>query len=102
MHIFAHFIIDRILHFGKLTLTKGIIMWISKKKFKELEKSTEALLKHIEELQNNAFLIGIERSGRQNIFKFLRGGKIYEIHTMGMISDDINAWKKELLNDKHS
>ncbi|QWY83200.1 hypothetical protein [Rhizobium phage RHph_X2_24] len=42
-------------------------------------------------------LIAIERDGRVNKFTFIRNGQQLTIETMGLLSDDVNRWKKELL-----
>lgn len=68
-------------------------------------KTIEKLQKEIDELvvansvtQGYAYLVGIERSGRVNRFIFRKNGTIVEIETMGLLSDNINEWKKILLD----
>lgn len=73
-------------------------MWINRKKFDLLKQETEKLLDSIEKLKNRPILIGIERVGRTNKFTFMRGKEIIQIETMGLISDNIPAWKEQLLN----
>lgn len=68
--------------FGKYRLLK--------ERIKTLETAGQELAKH-------AFLIAIERKGRSNIFKFMVGGETYEIETMGLLSDDVAQWRKDLL-----
>lgn len=65
--------------------------------FAELEAAHNALLLTVATLRNRPVLIGIERTGKLNHFTFIRDGKITDIETFGTLSDDVNAWKKELL-----
>ena len=64
----------------------------------ELEKAhaqLQAALKH-------AYLIGLEREGRTNKFVFVRRGEVHAIETMGLLGDDFNAWRKNLIeSDTH-
>jgi hypothetical protein len=48
-------------------------------------------------MANHAFLVSIERQGRSNFFTFMRNGELIKIETMGLISDDIGQWRKDLL-----
>jgi hypothetical protein len=48
-------------------------------------------------LQQHAYLISIERTGRVNQFTFMRGDQVHQIETMGLISDDLPGWKRKLL-----
>lgn len=72
-------------------------MWISRKKYNALKENTVALLASVEDMKRFPYLIGLERVGRVNKFTFARGGKIVEIETMGLISDNLPQWKEELL-----
>jgi hypothetical protein len=72
-------------------------MWISKKDYLDLKIATEKLLKELEVLKKRPYLIAIERNGRENIFTFSRGEATYEVRTMGMLSDNLPEWKKELI-----
>lgn len=90
-------------------------MWVSRKTYEDLvermnvlnhslseaEVERAALIEQmnetVKELSNKAFLVSIERKGRENIFTFLRNGKLFEIRTMGLISDNIPQWKERLL-----
>lgn len=42
-----------------------------------------------------ATLVSIERKGRMNLFTFKRNGEVFTIETMGLLSDDIAAWRKK-------
>lgn len=72
-------------------------MWISQKKHDELIQKSEELLASLETLKNHAYLISIERSGRENIFTFSRNEELYQVRTMGLISDNLPEWKEKLL-----
>ncbi len=50
-----------------------------------------------EEMAGHAYLIGIERNGRTNVFTFIKNGEPYQIETMGLIGDYIAEWKERLL-----
>lgn len=50
-----------------------------------------------QELAKHAILVGIERNGRSNIFKFMKGEEVFQIETMGLLSDDVAQWRKDLL-----
>lgn len=71
--------------------------FVSKKHLTELKERSEILLREIEKIRNHAYLIGIERQGRVNVFTFARGQEMHKIETMGLISDDLPAWKERLL-----
>lgn len=58
-----------------------------------LQAANSALVK----AQDKAYLASIEREGRENVFTFVRNGNISQIRTMGLLSDDLPAWKEELL-----
>lgn len=40
-------------------------------------------------------LIAIDRNGRWIVFTFARGDKIFTFETMGLMSDNIQDWRKE-------
>jgi len=40
-------------------------------------------------------LVSVERDGRINRFVFARNGEHFIIETMGMLSDDVEGWKKQ-------
>jgi hypothetical protein len=61
-------------------------MWLSKGKYDELER-----------LSKLPVLTGIERNGRENTFIFNRNGRIFQIKTMGVLSDNLPEWKRDLL-----
>lgn len=42
-----------------------------------------------------AFLIGIERDGKANVFTFIRGDQSFKIRTYATISDDLAEWRKQ-------
>lgn len=48
-------------------------------------------------LADRAALISIERNGRINRFLFVRNGQLLTIETMGTWDDDVEGWKKQLL-----
>lgn len=50
-----------------------------------------------QEMAKHAYLIGINREGRTNKFIFIRGGQMFEIETMGLLSDNPAQWRKDLL-----
>ena len=72
-------------------------MWITEKKYKEMQESAAAMLESLQELKKQSILVGIERNGRVNEFTFVRNGKMIKIETMGLISDDLPGWKEKLL-----
>lgn len=48
-------------------------------------------------LRERAALISITREGRKLHFTFVRNGSPYRVTCMGTWSDDVDGWKKELL-----
>lgn len=50
-----------------------------------------------QEMAKHAYLLGITREGRSNKFVFVRNGEMFEIETMGLLSDDVQQWRKDLL-----
>lgn len=72
-------------------------MWISRKKFNAMKETTASLLAAVEDMKKFSYLIGLERVGRVNKFKFARGDKMFEIETMGLIGDNLPQWKEDLL-----
>ena len=72
-------------------------MWISRADFNKLKELAESNLRALEKAAQSATLVQIERSGRVNKFTFVRGDKVIQIETMGMISDDFGKWREELL-----
>lgn len=62
-----------------------------------LQKTLEDLIKASENISKRAHLIGISRNGRVNTFTFARAGTVYSIETMGLISDNLAQWKKDLI-----
>lgn len=48
-------------------------------------------------LADRAALISITRNGRMNRFMFVRNGQLLTIETMGTWDDDVDGWKKQLL-----
>lgn len=65
--------------------------------FATLEIKYNDLLDTIARMEQRPFLIGIERTGKMNKFTFVRNGSVFVIETYGTLSDDVSAWKKELL-----
>ncbi len=49
------------------------------------------------EMAKHAYLVGINREGRSNKFIFVRNGQMFEVETMGLLSDDVQQWRKDLL-----
>ncbi len=72
-------------------------MFIPRKKFDELMQANQELLKALEQVKDRSILIGLERKGRSNIFTFVRGDKVHQIETMGLIGDDFGQWRRDLL-----
>lgn len=72
-------------------------MFIPRKKFDALVQANNELLKTLQEVKDRTILIGIERKGRTNVFTFVRGDKVHQIETMGMIADDFGQWRRDLL-----
>lgn len=79
-------------------------MWISRKTYEQLKLAQENLqstLKSLDKSQQDLlerpYLIDMERKGRENIFTFSRAGKVSQITTMGLISDDWPTWKENLI-----
>lgn len=71
--------------------------WISQKKLSELSDCVDALNQQLAALRGNAYLIGIERKGRANVFTFVRNDEVHVVETVGMMSDNIPHWKEKLL-----
>jgi hypothetical protein len=65
--------------------------------YAKLETTHAGLLAIVAALEKRAFLVGIERAGKLNKFTFARNGSLSVIETYGTLSDDVNGWKKELL-----
>lgn len=72
-------------------------MFIPRKKFDALVQANNDLLKTLADIKDRTILIGIELKGRTNIFTFVRGDKVHQIETMGMIGDDFGQWRRDLL-----
>lgn len=72
-------------------------MWISKKKYEEMQRAATDLLNSLEELKQKTMLIGIEREGRLNKFTFVRNGTVHQIETYSTMGDDLPGWKEKLL-----
>ena len=72
-------------------------MFRSRKRIKQSEAQLEQMIQAAEKTQSFAFLVSIEREGRLNKFLFRRNGQLFQVETMGLISDDIPQWKKDLL-----
>lgn len=65
--------------------------------FTEMEAAHNALLAEVEHVRKRAFLVDIIRDGRTNKFVFVRNGSIITIEAMGMLSDDVAGWKRDLI-----
>ena len=64
----------------------------------ELEKQLEELTKAAIAMNKRTYLFDISRDGRSNTFSFVRNGEVYQIETMGLISDNVQGWRDILLN----
>jgi hypothetical protein len=62
-----------------------------------LDSATEHLAGIELRFASRAALVSLTREGRINRFTFLRNGQMFRIETMGLLSDDWNQWKKDLL-----
>ena len=71
--------------------------WISQQQLQAALQTAVSLQAELEKLKNCSYLIGIERSGRENVFTFARGSEIYQVRTMGLLSDNLPEWKEKLL-----
>ena len=58
----------------------------------------KTLESRVAELEASAVLVAIDRNGRSNIFTFARNGETFQIDTMGLLSDDVQQWRTELLS----
>ena len=47
-------------------------------------------------LANRNTCVGIHRDGRMNKFTFIADGQLVEIETMGLLSDNVRAWRDQL------
>lgn len=66
--------------------------------YRQVEAATVALeLQHRRNLEK-CVLISLHRDGRQNVFTFSRNGEIHRIRTLGTWDDDIDEWKKLLID----
>ena len=83
-------------------------MFTSRAKIKAMEALFERQLAEVQErleraeaaaqeMAKHAHLIGITRDGRTNKFVFVRAGQMFEIETMGLLSDNPAQWRKDLL-----
>ena len=48
----------------------------------------------ISTISNACRLLSIHRNGRLNVFTFARGDETFTIETMGLLSDNIDEWRK--------
>lgn len=72
-------------------------MFFRSKKRRELLERLAKLEQALLAVNNLAFLVSIERVDRKNRFVFVRHGKVVVVETHTEISDDLPAWKRELL-----
>lgn len=63
-----------------------------------LETALQMLDAMARKFQEANTLISINRDGRQNVFTFIRNNEIHRIRTIGTWDDDIDAWKKLLID----
>lgn len=73
-------------------------MWIKRADYQRLMSETKALIAQVEKLKNLPILVDMSREERCNTFMFARGEKTVVVRTMGLLSDDFNGWKKDLLS----
>lgn len=71
--------------------------WVPKKQLDALKTRIEELVRTLREVEDRAFLIDIQRTGRKTRFIFAKNNKVVEIETMSLISDDLKDWKDKLL-----
>ncbi len=72
-------------------------MWISRKKYDEMQALIKSQLVLLEKAADAATLIQIERSGKLNKFVFARRNEVYQIEVISMLSDNMPEWKEKLL-----
>lgn len=72
-------------------------MWVRRKDFERLKHECEKLVSLIDQAKDKPYLIDIQRASRMNKFTFVRNGKVHQIETMGLMSDDLDAWREMLL-----
>lgn len=65
----------------------------------ELQQKLDAAIAANEAMQKHAYIVDIDRpaGSRVNKFLFVRNSQMHVIETMGLMSDDIAQWKKDLL-----
>lgn len=63
----------------------------------ELQAKLDASIKANEQLSKRAFLMDIQRDGKLNKFMFVRDKQFHMVETMGLLSDNVNEWKEQLL-----
>ena len=66
------------------------------KKLKEAQRHLDVMMQEVEKLKSRPMLIGINRKGRMNTFIFMKGSEMHQIETMGLLSDNLDEWKKIL------
>lgn len=71
-------------------------MWVNRKKYNALVAAAASQLAAMNAVKQHAYLIGLERKERVNVFTFARGDQVVQIETMGLISDDFGQWRKDL------
>lgn len=65
-------------------------------RYKQLfDQLADDYAKLLNERHGIARLSDIRRDGRINVFTFVRDGETFTIETMGLLSDDIPAWKQQ-------
>lgn len=71
--------------------------FISRQQLEAFKATAESLQRELEKAKDHAYLVGVERVGRENVFTFARGTEMIEVRTMGLLSDDLPSWKAKLL-----
>lgn len=72
-------------------------MFIRRKTFQDLKEQLNTLLSTLKKAEDRAVLVSIERRSKVNIFTFSRNGKVFQIETMGLLGDNVEQWKRDLL-----
>jgi hypothetical protein len=73
----------------------GEAMFGKSQKMSLVEAENKALKQRLESIPE---LVAITRTGRLIKFTFVRNHAVYTIETMGLLSDDTEQWKKDLLS----
>lgn len=72
-------------------------MWVKREQLETMKQHVEDLMRQLRLVEDRPYLIDIQRDGRKTKFIFTRRGKVFEIETMSLMSDNMKAWKDDLL-----